>query len=624
MILETVLSAGTGTVTTSSGQKICMGDKYFEAGDEVWTDGPYAFGNEGKSPMPLVIGEGAGSASGPYIVVFMRDRNNSYKYIFRVFDLAQGFDTYSDFPVSMAESTSAFCYNAAGTKFCWVAQPLNAKYVNVYTLTASGLTVEQVTPPTISATTAQYYCYIDDNDDLIWHMYVSTADCSRKYDLTFTSDTEYTEQVKETASGFAGFYVYKGTELIETHDYIEAVKAASDELWTTVTSAYNALIRDDDGKARTLIQSDRRFEKYEPISGVTQSVIGTNVFHTESTVDQPPSGYVALYRYTTQKPTTLYQDSADVDMLTTSSDSAATLAMVQSGTSGKVEASRHWFGEKKEFTFAADPYFTSFTFNGNYYLGNLLNRPSGSAAAKVVNMKSMMVSIHTKYEVGVYVQRSGYHCQRSNSSMLTGYADLQAAYDATSAHEGTGKWSWAPQAMNELYYTNSQYRTPTSTKVYDTRSGRSYDYNYAWVCGMRNDYYNHDTDETIVAMQDAVKLTSPVDLPARSDTSDDVYTLDLEDGYTMTVKDQASSVVLSKDAWSCDVAEDFSPGYSVSLSTVNANTLLLCSGGSICRLDKNDKRISWLDKVDLADNSTVPLLSQSTLYDLTTILSQAK
>lgn len=107
------------SITTESGEKICIGNHAFDVGESVWVDGRYAFGNDRRATAPVVHEMGTATVGDYFIWCGFNDDN---KAILRVYDksVKNHIDVELKIPGLSKDDIQFslnFCYNKTGTKY---------------------------------------------------------------------------------------------------------------------------------------------------------------------------------------------------------------------------------------------------------------------------------------------------------------------------------------------------------------------------------------------------------------------------------------------------------------------------------------------------------------------------
>ena len=225
MIKETVSAVGVTHIVTESGSKTLLGNREFVIGDEVWTDGNYAFGTMRAVSSPIIpIGEMVPAAYGFFIWQGI-DGGPTFRFYNAKTLQYTSFKNYSIWG-------GKFIYNSSGTKCAWICFNVADKIIKTVVLTADGFSSFLVTLPVDhSGTSISSDGYVDDLGDIYWAVYVDTTTYSKYYTAS---------GVVQEATGSVNILKYKNNELIQNCDFTEKVIVANNETFAAAVALVNA------------------------------------------------------------------------------------------------------------------------------------------------------------------------------------------------------------------------------------------------------------------------------------------------------------------------------------------------------------------------------------------------
>lgn len=240
MIKETVLELEGTNIITESGRKRPIGNRAYEVGEAVWTEGKYALGTDKHSQPINLSDEGVNNSTDIFIWAGIDDDTNTLHY--RVYKadnmnyVQMKVNLPDDVDVSNADNVW-FAYNALGNKIAWLLY-----YANEFKLVimdAEGKT----TTKTISHDYANYGdfdstnvdLYIDSNNNVIVRCFYP-AGASKVYDII-------ANQYVDDGSQSAKIKYYTNGELTKTSTISGATLLA--DLTDLQSIADNAVITSD-------------------------------------------------------------------------------------------------------------------------------------------------------------------------------------------------------------------------------------------------------------------------------------------------------------------------------------------------------------------------------------------
>ena len=251
MINEIVLAINPTTIETISGKKTPMGNRRFEVGESVWTDGPFAFGTERYSGMVMPIAPETIPLELPYIVEFGYI-DGDLKYAIRDCSTNEIKIVYSNIVTDL--DPVAFCYSGNGKKFATFS--LESNIVSIRTSTPEGVTTETVTLPyeQVNDNTNHYIdCYYDDYSVLHWTILWNDYSYEHYYEgseTTVQTDTG-NHALINNSSGQITFLIYAETTLQSESNCTSTIKNKLDAIWQ---EAYNVCIGNGLSYTSTIIQ----------------------------------------------------------------------------------------------------------------------------------------------------------------------------------------------------------------------------------------------------------------------------------------------------------------------------------------------------------------------------------
>jgi len=219
MIQEKVLAVNDVFITTDSGKKTPLGNRIFDVGDLVWTDGNYAFGTKKNTNFPMQM-----AAAMPYTGKYFIWQGAINNPIFRIYN-AETLE-YMEIPGTIIGGR--FIYNSKGTKFVWLMGSGNQ--VQIYILTATGYTNYTVTLPYSYNGVLNVDGYIDDAGDVYWSVFLNDFKYSRYYT---------TEGEVYNTTGHVVMIKYKNDGILNTYDYTATIKDKYDIVYEACSSLSN-------------------------------------------------------------------------------------------------------------------------------------------------------------------------------------------------------------------------------------------------------------------------------------------------------------------------------------------------------------------------------------------------
>jgi len=213
MIQEKVLAVNDVFITTDSGKKTPLGNRIFDIGDLVWTDGGYVFGTRKNTNFPISVMGTPGAATEKYFIWQGVITNP----IFRIYN-AETLE-YMEIPGTIIGGR--FIYNSKGTKFAWLMGSGNQ--VQIYILTATGYSNFTVTLPYAYSRALSIDGYMDnDTGDIYWSVYINDFEYERYFNDT--------AEVLNT-SGHVAVIKYKNDELISNNNLTDDILSQGETAW---------------------------------------------------------------------------------------------------------------------------------------------------------------------------------------------------------------------------------------------------------------------------------------------------------------------------------------------------------------------------------------------------------
>ena len=252
MIKETVQAVGTTHVVTETGSKTLLGNRQFEIGESVWTDGNFAFGTERNNPAPLIIPTGATPAvPGYYFVEFTSGK-------LRIREASGSYTVVAEIPIpSDMSSSDWFAYDPESLKFSGL-QYISYNTLKIHTVQNGQYTVQDITLPYATSdrsfvkTGSGMYCeYV--NGKLFW-----SVCCD---DFFYNRYMARDGTIVNNNSGHIAIFDYEDTTLVKITDYTDKVIAQHDATWDDAM----ALFIDDD--LITISITNKGTEAYQPQAG---------------------------------------------------------------------------------------------------------------------------------------------------------------------------------------------------------------------------------------------------------------------------------------------------------------------------------------------------------------------
>lgn len=227
---EVVEAVNGQSITTESGEKICIGNHAFDVGESVWVDGRYAFGNDRKATAPVAHEIDEGTKKKHFIWVgYYQDEDGSIYYKQRIYDDKLNYVEIENKTLFPDYESYAFCYNAKGTKLAW----LRLGYYKEMLITIA--TKDGIVQKTIKTPSYPYAadCYFDENDDLIWKCAASYGEYTKEFLSTVTPYTPVT--IIDTAG--AVFFSGKNFDLTETKNIVPDLQSNVDNYYSEMEAA---------------------------------------------------------------------------------------------------------------------------------------------------------------------------------------------------------------------------------------------------------------------------------------------------------------------------------------------------------------------------------------------------
>lgn len=283
MIEETVLAVDGTRITTETGGKIPIGNREFEVGESVWTDGPFAFGTQRFSGMinqiipeskPLIL---------PYLIELgwfddevkgygyryaIRDCTTSDVKIVATIDYVYASDPYDE-PAPLA-----FCYDKDRNIFTtFVAD--NSNVIKIRTVSPDGATLQTVTVPYDSSSGGWSHhidAYYDEYGVLHWTLLWDDLYYNHYYEGVASPIVDYDpggHQLIFNSGGHVAFCTYIGTELQNNVDLTSTCLSKLNEAWNEVNNELSG--------AHMTIEGHEDFS----LSGYTKVWEDTPILYTE-------------------------------------------------------------------------------------------------------------------------------------------------------------------------------------------------------------------------------------------------------------------------------------------------------------------------------------------------------
>lgn len=224
MIEETVLAVDGTRITTETGGKIPIGNREFEVGESVWTDGPFAFGTERYSGIVMPIADAKPNEVPCIVELGVVD--GVWKYIIR--DCSTDDLRAIEIAWPLTEYPIAFCYN--NSKFTNFFVSTNT--VTIKTITEDAITEQTVTLPYSGAGDIKIDAYYA-ADGLHWTALWDDYQYEHYFDGSATN-VDYdpdNRQLVYSSTGHIAFLDYIGTELANNVDLTATVKTELDAIW---------------------------------------------------------------------------------------------------------------------------------------------------------------------------------------------------------------------------------------------------------------------------------------------------------------------------------------------------------------------------------------------------------
>ena len=214
MIQEKVINVESLYIVTGTGKKVPIGNRNFEIGETVWTDGGYVFGTRKNTNFPISVMGTPGAATEKYFIWQGVITNP----IFRIYN-AETLE-YMEIPGTIIGGR--FIYNSNGTKFAWLGITTSGNQITTTVLTANGYTNFTVTLPYSYERNIFTDGYIDDIGDIYWSAYINDFEYVRYFNAT--------EEVFNT-SGHVAIIKYKNAEMVSNHNLTDDILSQGETAW---------------------------------------------------------------------------------------------------------------------------------------------------------------------------------------------------------------------------------------------------------------------------------------------------------------------------------------------------------------------------------------------------------
>ena len=213
---EVVEAVNGQSITTESGEKICIGNHAFDVGESVWVDGRYAFGNDRKAVAPVVHELGEGTTSNVFVWYGLNDND---ELVFRIYS-AKNFN----YVEIAADTFDSFAYNADKfVGFNWDVTGTN------YAVTLTVLNADGNTTQTLNSYTDNAYpvdLCVNDDGTVMTSYFANTLECSKHYDTS--------GNLISNSSGTVKFYDLLDDTLANSTDITSAVISAANDDFTAL------------------------------------------------------------------------------------------------------------------------------------------------------------------------------------------------------------------------------------------------------------------------------------------------------------------------------------------------------------------------------------------------------